>query len=172
MVTILFAFIISIQGNSSGQSLSDWKEFSPPGGGFSVLLPSKPKERIDKATVENIEFDYFTFESSAGLQKCAVSYHDFPLPLNETGLIEDVFRIAKKHLSAGKLLGETHISIDGHPGREYRYRLNSPSGDAFIVRVYIIGQRVYQLDYQTPRKEENLSKANQFFDSFKLVKDR
>jgi hypothetical protein len=66
-----------------------------------------------------------------------------------------------------KLLSETQISLEGHPGRELKVEF--PDGIA-IARLYVVGNRIYQViaSLETNKKDQEPN-AIKILDSFKLL---
>jgi hypothetical protein len=71
----------------------------------------------------------------------------------------------------------TEISIDKHPGRLLRERL--PDGKTLKAKMYLVGQRLYQIAVTMPRADttpdggKSYEKfADKFLDSFKLISEQ
>ncbi len=153
--------------NSALSSTSEklWTDLVSTEGRFSVLFPKQPKKTFSK----NQFVQMHTFEALVRKSRFAASYFDAPVPLDNPEVKEQIFELGKKHHSAGRLIESKNIFLGEYLGKEYRYALNAPRGAQYVVKVYLVGQRVYQLDYYTPAKNSDLSEANKFFDSFKLI---
>jgi hypothetical protein len=78
-------------------------------------------------------------------------------------------RLRDSVLAGGKakLLSETQISLEGHPGRELKVEF--PDGIA-IARLYVVGNRIYQViaSLETNKKDQEPN-AIKILDSFKLL---
>lgn len=67
----------------------------------------------------------------------------------------------------GKLLGETDITLEGHPGRELRVEFPDGFG---IARMYLVGRRIYQAIGILPTAKKAQEPAVlKILDSFKLL---
>ncbi len=161
----LVLMMLSQHSNSYSTKTLIWTELISNEGRFSVLLPRKPKKSFNKDQYVQM----YTFESVGGANKFAVSYFDAPMPMNDPAIKEQVFELGKKHHAKGRLIESKNILLGEYPGKEYRYVLNLPRGAQYVVKVYLVGQRVYQLDFYTPDKKADFQDANKFFESFKLI---
>jgi TonB family protein len=124
---------------------SAWKEFSPPGGGFTVSLPGDP----DKSTRE-VGFGVLTipetmYTLSSDVAAYVVSYSDLHAGPDDPVAVRRTLDAGREYLlsqdAGGRLLGEREIALDGHAGREWLI-----SGKfVYTVRTYFVKGRVYRL---------------------------
>jgi hypothetical protein len=75
----------------------------------------------------------------------------------------------------GKVLSETDIYLDEHPGRMTKIAL--PDGTISRDKIYVVGKRIYQVIVVTPGELQapdggrfDETRATKFLDSFKLAR--
>jgi hypothetical protein len=118
----------------------------------------------------------YVLQTSAEYQ---VLYTDYAGPQIETSSelnkLFDAIRDSALPKLKSKLLSESAISLDGHPGR--MMKAIDPHGTVTRVRLYAVGHRLYLLSVTTPKEGQspdesrlNESRAAKFFDSFKVTK--
>ncbi len=62
---------------------------------------------------------------------------------------------------------ETPIKLGSHPGREYQ--LEVEGGMTSVLRLYIVGNRVYMLNATTTVADAAAPEVQRFFNSFRLT---
>jgi len=153
----------------------DWLEFAVPEGGFTILMPGKPEKEIIPVTIpgEETSMYFYSFTSPEGTAFIA-SYSDMNLDVaseDKVKMFLDGVREGQvKSNKANKLIAEKSITLAGYPGREFT--IKTPAGIT-ISRVYLVGNRVYQLFFVKPAGYQDGEKSGQrFLDSFKLTKGK
>lgn len=106
----------------------------------------------------------------------SVNYTDFPMNLEQPELIKQVLDnardggLARVAREEPRVLSETDVSVEGHPGRLLRLELK---GEVVRLKLLVVGNRVYVLSLGTPKQPDAQAKYEQmattFFDSFKLM---
>ncbi len=102
-------------------------------------------------------------------------YHDLHVPMNNNktrnNTLDGAVRGAQARL-IGKLISVKAIKhLNKYPGREFVFVVSQ--GDSilrFSCRVFLVGQRLYQLNVVMMDNAFDERMANKFLDSFKLVK--
>jgi hypothetical protein len=112
-----------------------------------------------------------------------VAYLDFPTdfpsnPETDPTLRDEVFnklRDSALKAVAGKLIDETEVSLESHPGRLLTFSI--ADGSVTRVKCYLVEKRLYQLVVVTPRElsapdggKFDQTRTTKFLDSFKLAK--
>ena len=71
----------------------------------------------------------------------------------------------------GKLVSDTKISLAGHPGREVVIDARGPHGPRGLIRgrLFMVGNRLYQLMVVAPQGRDDEKAAEDFLKSFKLL---
>lgn len=142
---------------------AQWTQLSPKDGSFTILMPGKATEESEKATTEGVTTEDRTF---------TVEREDSAFILGYSEFAEDISMIKPEALleaavegllqEGGKILSQRPISLNSYSGREVEYQ--SRDGITSNIRVYMVGQRLYQLYAITPRAGE----VKKFFDSFQV----
>lgn len=151
-------------------------EYVSSPGRFKIRFPGVPNEfggtvdsKVGKLAVH--------FVVHATDVTHAVNYTDYPMNLEQPELVKSFLdnardgglaRVAKEE---PRILSETDVSVEGHPGRLFQMELK---GDAIIRhKIVLVGNRVYVLGVGTSKRPdaqaEHEKLANSFFDSFKLM---
>ena len=66
----------------------------------------------------------------------------------------------------GKMVGDKEVILDGYPGREVRIEKDKK---LWILRAYIVKERMYQLMTTQPKAKEESPDTIRFYESFKLL---
>jgi hypothetical protein len=155
---------------ASQSSGSDWTQFSPAGGGFTVLMPGTPTEHTDKLATKagSAEVSYFLAESMAVTY--VVSCSKFAKEAVKPETLEkrlDNARDGAVESSGGNLKSEKALKLGPHPGRE----LLLQGSKAFVrTRIYAVGNRLYQTMVVSKKENAHAADAAKFLESFKIVK--
>lgn len=151
-------------------------EYASPTGRFKILFPGVPK------TVEGTHDTKLGKIAShvvmlPGDITHIVGYTDYPMNMEQPERVKGVLdnardgslaRVAKED---PRILSETDVSVEGHPGRFFRVELK---GDAMVrTKIVVVGNRVYVLTVGTPKHLDAQAgyekAATTFFDSFQLM---
>ncbi|MBF2027266.1 MAG: hypothetical protein IGS48_10925 [Oscillatoriales cyanobacterium C42_A2020_001] len=153
-------------------TVSQWQAFTPAKGGFTVTMPGQPTERTQTLNTPAGDMNTYFYSSSVngGKVSYTVSYVD--LPEGAAGMPPALLLEAIASGLTGdervKVLSEKVISLDSHPGREFK--LESPTKSIVRHRAYLVKQRVYQVVAEVPVAEESAfgKDIERFLESFKL----
>lgn len=158
---------------------TSWKEYSSAEGRFSILFPGTPKEEIQSIDVQGGQFKIHVHNLKA-FAEYGVIYADYSIPVGDPNVANQVLDNGARGAAAevnAELLSVSAISIDGHPGRLLRERL--PNGNLLQAKMYLVGQRLYQIAVTMPKAEasSDMGKAferfaDKFLDSFKLISEQ
>jgi len=137
------------------------KEFTSTEGKFSMLLPGTPK--LHKQTVNGINNQVHILEAVGGVTYAA-SFFDLPpkVVLSLETSVQAFVKARKGTLMSNKKI----VMEDEYPGRDVLIQLSDPS-KAIRMRVFIIGQRYYQLIAEGSRESVTSNRVNEILDSFK-----
>lgn len=154
-----------------------WKEFYDERGMFSITFPGTPSE-ADNSSGE-IAGRKFTLKTTAyyfvGYQVFPAS---FPIELEKEATLRKQFfdRLRDQVISPShaKVLSETEVTIDGHPGSFTEFGL--PNGGILRQYIYLVGKRSYQIFVVTPKElpaadggQFDEIRATNFLTSFRLA---
>ncbi len=104
-----------------------------------------------------------------------VSYNDYPhfsADRAEDGRILAGVRDGSIGNINGRLVTQSIISLNGHPGLEYvaEFKLRNAADSTVKSRIYLIGNRLYQLSVIGLKGELSLAQQKKFLNSFKLLR--
>jgi hypothetical protein len=148
---------------------TDWQPVQMPDRQSKVWMPANPvvsrrATREGDATIETTELRWM---SRNGSTVFGCIQNDIPgtLPLgDEPGILGSLARQTASAASM-KIVGEDPIRLDRRwNGREVR--LVSEKGSYGVVRYYIIGRRIYQLQAIVPTARSQSPLVQGFLDSF------
>lgn len=139
---------------------AEWIKFSPVGAGFSVLMPAKPGEEIKSS--DDFTSHLFSITTDKAIYLAGYGEYAPSIKLSadaELTLNRDKFL---KGLNAN-LLASKQITLDGRPGLEFTGESEQAS---FKSRVYLSGNRVYQVAVAVLSGKTDYENVDRFFASF------
>jgi hypothetical protein len=162
---IIAAILILTATFSATAQAGEWVKYAPAGKGFSILLPYAPKLEEDVRPNGNVIHRAISGDRDVKTGVYLATYWDFPA--NTTYSLDKIIDGTE-----GKVISQSNVSVGGYGGREVQF-LNEAGGTEykFRKRVYIVGQRVYMLQYLTPASADAAvvtRNGDKFFDSFSL----
>jgi hypothetical protein len=132
-------------------------------GGFSVQMPGSVQEKTDANGTH-----MFIGQSANKDQAFIVSYTDFKNGKVTKANADQVLNNVRDGIlqnGKNKLVSESKINVDGHPGRDIK--LTTKDGYIMRDKVIITEGRMYQVLAVSANKEEaNSPEVKKFFDSF------
>jgi hypothetical protein len=145
-------------------------EVTSKAGKFSVRFPAVPKEDESPLPGLGIKAQGYILKVKDGI--LLASSGEVP---GDAAIVQDpdkeldfiVNDTAQKNQA--KLLGQEKLTIDGHPGREYRMEV-SGGKNVIRTRMYYADKRLYALTATGTKDFVNSADTESFFKSFKLVK--
>jgi hypothetical protein len=154
------------------QETAEWSNLDSVEGGFSVSMPSKPQLSTRDVDTAVGKLPLHTFNSASTVAELMISYADYPSEPSDAAEYEKVLDGMRKGLLKGletNLLIETKITLQGHPGREWR--AIKMAGDVEVVfnwKVYLVGRRLYQMVAATRKADAESPDVQRFFNSFRI----
>jgi hypothetical protein len=148
-----------------------WKELAPKDAGFVVSMPGTFVEQKETLKLPSgpLELMIYFVERKKDETAFLVIWCEFPEAVFKGGTAEQRLDYARKRAlasSKGKLVKETKIKLDGHPGRELHFEIE---GKGLIrQRLYSVKDKLYQLLVSGPREMVMSKDADRFLDSIKL----
>jgi hypothetical protein len=146
-----------------------WRPFVSAEGRFTVNLPMAPVFTPQQVNYQGMPLEwwqYVGYNLYARNDRYGFVYTDLPdnlAPYNPDVLLRDVATLVLTELGAPKLASTGKaISVDGMPGREYS--LTKPNGQAYVLRLFLVGQRLYGL----LATSESLDNLDRFLSSFQV----
>jgi WD40 repeat protein len=164
-----------VQGTAPARDTSNWHEFSSKEGGFTILLPDKPKETQQTITnAQGQRNEQRLFQVNQGTQGYLIVYrHEAALAVLNAELSKKSLETGRDALVTslkGKLLSSKEIKLeDKFVGLEAQVELPASQG-IYRSRFYLVRERVYQLGVFGPKDFVTAEQTQKFLDSFKLTK--
>ena len=153
-----------------------WQTYRPAKGGYSVRMPGKPAERVERAegSKGRIDVDLLIYEGRTTV--FAVYHHETPdlLPADREKFLDNL-RDGTVGRKRGTLEAERALTLAGLPGREFtvEYPLGPGiAGTAMLkVRAFLADGRCYQAMAVAPTEGLDLPAIDAFLASFTLGGD-
>ncbi len=155
---------------------SAWQDFDCPEAACTMQFPSKPTKEVReiKTVLGKQKLAIYAVELEQGRLAYLFSFTDYPPGFGKLATPEKALDGAREGMLkavSGKLVREEKIKIDGFPGRYLVYSGQQDNqtytGNA---KVYLVGDRLYQLQVLGFPGAFNQANADKFFKSFKRVK--
>jgi len=149
-----------------------WEKYTSQEGGFSILMPGTPGEKIQKVDMKigekYVKINMYMFLLQRPGFSYMVVYNDMPQwNPEDVDFILDSGRDRGIVSLKGKLLKEKDIWIDGHPGREIK--IVGADGFIYFSRMYLVKYRFYQVSVTTLGEDASSPNVARFLNSFKLI---
>lgn len=146
----------------------DWREVRSDEGGFTVLLPAKPRFETQSLPSQGAQLQLRQWSSKARQTAFAIGYVDLP-PEGSDALA--VMREALLRNISGKTISDNPVTIDGLPGRDIL--AEGRVGDSAVVlrlRSITGKKRLYNLAVLGPPEDFQPSEIETFFMSLNVEK--
>jgi hypothetical protein len=156
------------------QAKLEFEKFTSNELGFSILMPGMPKGRSEKvpSPLGELTVKGFVVETNQGKAAWMVTSTDYPAGTvkadNQDAILDGVVKGSTEGVK-GKLLTQSKITLGKkHPGRSMQ--TDVPNTGIYHARVYLVGDRLYQVIMLGPKELATSPDATKFLDSFKLLK--
>lgn len=159
MIKLILGALLLI--TAQGEPLP-WVTLAPEGAGFSVMLPGKAVETIEKKP----SFTLHSFTLTVGRATYVASYSDYaPGKLDPTTALTANRDKFNKSLQA-TLISSHEITLNGHAGIEF-----TSEHPAANVRsqLFLVGNRMFQTATFVFKDVDETRNVNRFFESFKFT---
>lgn len=163
-LSFLIVLIIANAWSVSAFQGAEWIKVAPAGSGFSVMMPSTPKE---EKKVEN-NYPSYTLSVATDISHYLARYTDYEPgikidPTKELAVNRDGFVRAIE----GTLIESREISLEGRPGLEF----TAESSRFFArCRFFFSGNRLYMLAAGGAKPQNDPASLNRFLTSFAFTK--
>jgi hypothetical protein len=150
------------------KAAGDWITHSSTAGRFSILMPATPRTQeqpVDTAAGKLINYVAMAQRGSAAF---AISYADYPQNNAEPQGVLDTVRDGAVTGIKGTLVTTKRITHKGFPGREFQA---SVQGALYTSRIFLVGDRLYQMVVVAPVGQLSDSDISKFLTSFDLKVD-
>jgi hypothetical protein len=150
----------------------NWRELEWPQGGFSVLLPGKPRKEARTVKIDDIAVPLEMLSLQTKGAAYGVGYADFPPGASPETQARRLAAARDQLVAniAGELKSDKEISVGGHPGREFRAE-GKVAGEPFVTsaRVIAVGDRLYEVAVVARAEQLAAADPDLFLGSFKLL---
>jgi hypothetical protein len=152
---------------------ADWTEYTSKEGGFSVSLPPGKVQQQDQQAATpagKLTIQIYGVELASKAGGFITMYSDYPDAVMSAGtdkLLDGAKAGATAFGKGAKITGESKITVEGHPGREWV--IDVPGQGVLKGRVFFVKNRFYQLVAGGDPKKVPEKDVQKFFDSFKLT---
>ncbi len=161
-------------GSGTAAPVDPWQTFSSKEGGFTLSLPGKPKEQRQPVGTAGGSVTAIMYFTEVGSTAFGVGYGDYPgsaANVDPQAVLKGARDGAAKNVN-GTVVSEKPIELAGHPGLEIAVETPAsakmPGGAMYRARIYLVGNRLYQVIYVALKKEEHAADYQKLFDSFHL----
>jgi hypothetical protein len=145
-------------------------------GNFRVLVAGKPEPSRRTVASPAGQLDMTAMESIDGDRiRRLVTYTDLPPTIVGANDPDALLDGGVRKISGGgpwTVQGQTPIALDGHPGREVRFAVASPSTPekgSGRARIFLVGNRLYQAIMVGPASKVTEEELDHFVKSFELL---
>jgi hypothetical protein len=166
-VMAALAAILCVSFGAGGQS--NWHVFTSKAGGFSILMPGNPNERVRPThDASNRLVSTHTFGVETRVAGYFVDYTDqFEEERDPAEALEEAGNAGVEFVH-GKLLSKRTLQLDGCPGLEYRVE-SEFQGSTYVWRGYLRKRRLYQVSVFKSKGDAFTAADERFLSSFKLI---
>lgn len=150
----------------------DWRAFEWPQGGFSVLLPGKPRKEARTVKIDGtpVPLEMLSLQTKGAAY--GIGYADFPPGATAEAQVRRLAAARDQLVGniAGELKSDKEINVGGHPGREFRAE-GTVAGEPFVTsaRVVAVGDRLYEVAVVARAEQVAAADPDLFLGSFKLL---
>lgn len=161
-----------IEKTIAGKAQPDvqWTAFMPEDSTFTVLLPGEPSEMIIPTEVPSGVIDVRQYMTTSSYCAFIVGFADSGQIGDSAGVeavVESVAGTVVRRVG-GEVVSEVPFAGSDGSGRDITIMLADGDG-VYRVRLFVAGERLYQLTAVTPISEYYTSQAVHFLDSFGLI---
>ncbi len=159
------AVLVLAVATTAAWSQKGWLTFTSPEKDFSVRMPFAPKSQSQDISTPLgiIKARMFLCEASPAYVVCC---SDYPAEKMQATDPQQVLDGAARGVK-GKLLARKAIQLGSHPGRDLEFA----AGDLRIRnRLYLVGNRLYQVQVVYPAVGNYRADVERFVTSFRLLR--
>ncbi len=151
------------------------RELKSEAGRFSVLTPAPLEEMVQSLQTQGDKIDHHIFSGQLGDTGYFVSYWDYPPGLIQPDKLEKMLEASRDGSVAkvsGRLIRDNKLTLMGNPGLEMVIETGSQTGPEarrLQGRLFIVGDRMYQIMVVAPKDEKSRPETEAFLQSLKLL---
>jgi hypothetical protein len=155
----------------------EWQEFQSPDGNFRILMPREPLKDFVPLGGDFGPIELNMFETQLGNMEYAVGYVDLPPDKLKQYKTATLLSNMSQHAASapnGRILSSKAIKLGSYPGHEIIAdgvsSTDSSEKKVLRMRLYLVGNRLYEVLQAAPKSQSQLPDIQKFFDSFTLLK--
>lgn len=169
MASIAFSLCLaSIYAGAQSKPLQ-WKEYVSSQGKFSILLPGEPTTGYRPVGADSESSTTYVTNLIVDEKAWTVAYFDLPVAPADEPAIQKRFDRTRDHMLkmySVKLDKEEKLTLNGLPVRSFTTKPDDQNRVQH-TRIYLVGQRVYQVWALARAGDEAAAGVKTYFDSFK-----
>jgi len=148
------------------------KRFSPKGGDWSAAFPGEVK--TIKQSLMGIDLTMCAVETADGAYLVSINEMPFDVADLEADEIQTRLKAARDGAvtaSKAKLISDRKIKLGNkHPGLELRATIKQPAEGLIRQRIYLVGNKMYQIMVLGKEEVADSDEATKFLNSLELKK--
>jgi hypothetical protein len=154
------------------QRAEPWQPFDSTEGHFSVLMPTKPELQTRDIHAENGDAKYYRYSAVNHIGLFSVMYFVHPVEAKDDAEREARLKLMCSGIIEnldGEVTFDRQGKVYGYPGREFVIKkAEDGSENVYQWKVFVVGNRLYQLAVTTEQKDSESTDVAKFFNSFAL----
>jgi hypothetical protein len=166
---IVAAVVGQLTNGFMQKDFAELKEFKSPDSSFTIMLPKGVKEGKQTVSTDIGTINFISYNVKAKHQEFTVAFSDYPdsyISTTDPQMLLDGSRDGAIGNIQGKLLKESFIHMNRHPGRELQ--IESPQKLILKSRIYLVGNRLYQIMAVSKPDHASDKEIEEVFNSFMI----
>ena len=150
-----------------------WRPYTPPGKGFSFLMPGEPTHTTDRHVESGVTWDQYAVE--LGDRGYLAACYELHREVAKEDLGATLERACQSGVKAvkGTVVSIKAVQVGGIEGREVLFDRTGPYGRAPALgrsRAFVVGSRACVLLYAGAKGTSEGEEVQNFLDSFRVAK--
>ncbi len=169
MACVAFSLCLASIGTEAQSKPLQWKEYVSAQGKFSILLPGEPTTGYRPVGADSESSTTYVTNLIVDEKAWTVAYFDLPVAPTDEPAIQKRFDRTRDHMLkmySVKLDKEESSTLNGLPVRSFTTKPDDQNRVQH-TRIYLVGQRVYQVWALARAGDEEAAGVKTYFDSFK-----
>lgn len=168
---ISIALVASV--SLGGCAKREWRVFTSDAGGFKVLMPGTPKPQTQSVNTAAGTIDVTMYIVEVDHGAYAVGFSDFPQEMvaqaDPQAVLEGAMNGSASNMG-GSVTSSRDITLGAISGKEFTaaVRINEADDAAYKGRVYLAGNRLYQVFMCGLKGRTSAKEIDHFLRSFTL----
>ncbi len=155
--------LISVSAFAQNRNVSI-STFTSQEGRFRVEVPGQPVFGSNQINTAVGTITVYSYSVSSNGCEYAILYNDYPsVPSNPSAVIDAV---GKSYLAGSQLIKQANLTLNGNPGHGYLFERG---GYRYASAVYLVGSRLYQVMFQSPKSTSEPPELGRYFESFQIL---